>query len=161
MVDIMDRLDCFITKEPAFQFNKDDIKRMRAELYNLLGSITHLFWNHRRVTEHGNLSSDDDSDDSDVEIIDDPMGDDSTNTSGSRWSYESDFASDEDEELVFEHSGKSTTYFASCFLEFPFSGTCVPVQLPTIKRFFARSHTTSSSTITHHTSPNNTYHFYR
>lgn len=107
MVDIMDRLDCFITKESAFQFNKEDIKRMRVELYNLLQSITHLFWNQRRVMEHdGNLSSDNDSDDSDVEIIDDPIGDDSTNTSGSRWSYDSDLDSDEEEVLVFEDGGK-------------------------------------------------------
>ena len=117
MSDVQNKLKCFVSEDPLFNFTGGDITRMRIEIHNMLGAITEQFRLHvgdasaAAAHEHDDVAvnlfddSDSDDDDDDVAIITNNDNDNSSDCSGSIWSLGSGELTP-DEDLMYDSSGK-------------------------------------------------------
>ncbi len=119
MSDVQNKLKCFVSEDPLFNFTGGDITRMRIEIHNMLGAITEQFRlnageSSAVVTQADahddvvvNLFDDSDSDDEDDDVVAYTNNDEdhSSKCSGSVWSLGSGELTP-DEDLMYDSSGK-------------------------------------------------------
>lgn len=109
--DFTDNFASCISSHDLFDYNADDINRLRSQMYDLIVHITNLYRNHRDTVIDCLSESDDEDDDDDVEIIS-PVtqsSDDSVDNRSDHVSHsESSFSQldDDDDDLSADTTGE-------------------------------------------------------
>ena len=109
--DFTDNFSSCISCHDLFDYNADDINRLRTQMHDLIVHITSLYRNHRDTVIDCLSESDDDDDEDDVEIIypvtqtsDDSVDDKSVKESNSESSFSP--LDDDDDDLSADTTGE-------------------------------------------------------